>query len=52
MTKPPVPPAQRVRPSDKSIAQLVAEARLIISEINLVSDELAVALRERLDDRA
>lgn len=45
MTKPPVPP-QRKRPSDMSIAQLVAEARLLIRELNEVNDLMTEALRE------
>lgn len=37
-------PSQRSRPTDMSIAQLVAEAKLIIRELNDVNDQLAEAL--------
>lgn len=45
-------PAQRSRPSDMTIAQLVAEAKLIIRELNTVNDEIADALRQGVDDNA
>lgn len=48
VTKPQVP-SPRARPSDLSIAQLVAEANLIIAEINEVAGLMAEALREGVD---
>lgn len=37
-------PSPRRPPSDMTIAQLVAEAKLIIRELNAVNDQLAEAL--------
>lgn len=48
MTQPQMPP-QRVRPSDMTIAELVAEAKLILRELNVVNDQIAEALREDAD---
>ena len=39
-------PSPRSRPSDLTIAQLVAEAKLIIRELNSVNDQIAEALEQ------
>ena len=48
MTKPQVP-SPRIHPPDLSIAELVAEAKQIIRELNDVNDQLAEAMRDRAD---
>lgn len=48
MTQPQVP-SPRARPTDLTIAQLVAEAKLIIDELNELNDEIAAALREGVE---
>lgn len=42
-------PSQRQRPSDMTIAQLVAEAKLIIRELNHVNDQITEALEAGFD---
>lgn len=44
---PPPEPSQRSNPSDMTIAQLLAEAKLIIHRLNAVNDELITAVGER-----